>query len=87
MDVASTGAQGLELLRAGTHPDLVLVDEDNRPVPGVLHQIGSDGGFLPAPVRRTDLTIGVAERFDACIGAPNSLDGRHHAFSMRFNNC
>jgi two-component system response regulator AtoC len=27
VDVASTGAQGLELLRAGTHPDLVLVDD------------------------------------------------------------
>ncbi|MEU8542841.1 O-aminophenol oxidase PhsA [Streptomyces sp. NPDC048717] len=30
--------------------DLVLVDEDDRPVTGVLHQIGSDGGLLPRPV-------------------------------------
>ncbi len=30
-------------------------------------QIGTDGGLLPAPVRLTDLTIGVAERFDVII--------------------
>jgi spore coat protein A, manganese oxidase len=30
-------------------------------------QIGTDGGFLPAPVRLTDLTIGVAERFDVIV--------------------
>ena len=30
-------------------------------------QIGSDGGFLPAPVRLTDLTIAPAERFDVVI--------------------
>ncbi len=30
--------------------ELVLVDEDGNPVPGVLHQIGSDGGLLPRPV-------------------------------------
>jgi spore coat protein A len=30
-------------------------------------QIGTDGGFLPAPVRLTELTIGVAERFDVII--------------------
>ena len=37
-----------------------------RPGP-VFNQIGTDGGFLPAPVRLTDLTIGVAERFDVII--------------------
>ena len=30
-------------------------------------QIGTDGGFLPAPVRLTELTIGIAERFDVVI--------------------
>ncbi|MFE2069480.1 hypothetical protein ACFXDH_45145 [Streptomyces sp. NPDC059467] len=30
--------------------ELVLVDEDGSPVPGVMHQIGSDGGLLPRPV-------------------------------------
>jgi spore coat protein A, manganese oxidase len=37
-----------------------------RPGPPFI-QIGTDGGFLPAPVRLTDLTIGVAERFDVII--------------------
>src|SRR5207249_10749691 len=33
----------------------------------VFNQIGTDGGFLPAPVRLTDLTIAPAERFDVII--------------------
>jgi spore coat protein A len=37
-----------------------------RPGPAFI-QIGTDGGLLPAPVRLTDLTIGVAERFDVII--------------------
>ncbi|MFE7131658.1 O-aminophenol oxidase PhsA [Streptomyces sp. NPDC057638] len=51
---------------------LVLVDEENRPVPGVVHQIGSDGGLLPRPVP-VDFTGGAplvaapAERFDLLI--------------------
>jgi spore coat protein A len=32
-----------------------------------FNQIGTDGGFLPAPVRLTDLTIAPAERFDVII--------------------
>ncbi|MGA5897245.1 O-aminophenol oxidase PhsA [Streptomyces venetus] len=50
--------------------DLVLVDEENNPVPGVLHQIGSDGGLLPRPVpvdfgeTLPVLTAAPAERFD-----------------------
>ncbi|GHC55589.1 multicopper oxidase [Streptomyces flavofungini] len=53
--------------------DLVLVDEDNEPVPGVLHQIGSDGGLLPRPVpvdfdaTLPVLTVAPAERFDLLI--------------------
>src|SRR5262249_43897696 len=37
-----------------------------RPGPA-FQQIGTDGGFLPAPVSLTDLTLGVAERFDVII--------------------
>ena len=37
-----------------------------RPGP-VFNQIGSHGGLLPRPVPQTDLTIGIAERFDVII--------------------
>ena len=30
-------------------------------------QIGTDGGLLPAPIRTSELTIGIAERFDVII--------------------
>jgi FtsP/CotA-like multicopper oxidase with cupredoxin domain len=52
---------------------LVLVDEDGTPVPGVLHQIGSDGGLLPRPVPvdfddvLPALTVAPAERFDLLV--------------------
>ncbi|MEV5342903.1 O-aminophenol oxidase PhsA [Streptomyces sp. NPDC052676] len=53
--------------------DLVLVDEDGDPVPGVMHQIGSDGGLLPRPVPidfdedLPTLTAAPAERFDLLV--------------------
>ncbi|WP_305125704.1 O-aminophenol oxidase PhsA [Streptomyces odontomachi] len=53
--------------------DLVLVDEHNKPVPGVIHQIGSDGGLLPRPVpvdfddALPTLTVAPAERFDLLV--------------------
>ncbi|GAA3148716.1 multicopper oxidase domain-containing protein [Streptomyces rectiviolaceus] len=53
--------------------DLVLVDEENNPVRGVLHQIGSDGGLLPRPVpvdfdgALPTLTVAPAERMDLLI--------------------
>ncbi|MFI2372568.1 O-aminophenol oxidase PhsA [Streptomyces sp. NPDC018833] len=52
--------------------NLVLVDEHDRPVPGVVRQIGSDGGLLPRPVPvdfpgGQPLTIAPAERFDLLI--------------------
>ncbi|MDR3079596.1 MAG: multicopper oxidase domain-containing protein [Streptomyces sp.] len=53
--------------------DLVLVDEENNPVPGVVHQIGSDGGLLPRPVpidfddALPTLTAAPAERFDLLV--------------------
>lgn len=37
-----------------------------RPGP-VFHQIGSDGGLLPAPVTRTDLLMAPAERIDVVV--------------------
>ncbi|MER6914655.1 O-aminophenol oxidase PhsA [Streptomyces sp. NPDC000594] len=51
---------------------LVLVDEDDTPVPGVMHQIGSDGGLLPRPVPLdftggAPLVVAPAERFDLLI--------------------
>ncbi|MCM2390320.1 multicopper oxidase domain-containing protein [Streptomyces sp. CWNU-1] len=52
--------------------NLVLVDEDDNPVPGVMHQIGSDGGLLPRPVPLdfidgAPLIAAPAERFDLLI--------------------
>ncbi|GGS37798.1 multicopper oxidase [Streptomyces violaceus] len=61
--------------------DLVLVDEENNPVPGVLHQIGSDGGLLPRPVpvdfdqTLPTLTAAPAERFDL-LADFRGLEGR-----------
>ncbi|MEE1752517.1 multicopper oxidase domain-containing protein [Streptomyces sp. SP18CS02] len=60
--------------------DLVLVDEDDDPLPGVVHQIGSDGGLLPRPVTvgftgGQPLTIAPAERFDLLVDF-RSLQGR-----------
>lgn len=53
--------------------NLVLVDEDDNPVPGLVHQIGSDGGLLPRPVpvdfdeALPTLTAAPAERFDLLV--------------------
>lgn len=61
--------------------DLVLVDEENNPVPGVIRQIGSDGGLLPRPVPvdfdevLPRLTIAPAERMDLLIDF-SALAGR-----------
>jgi spore coat protein A len=51
---------------------LTLNEADHRGKPlgrrgPAFNQIGTDGGLLPAPVRLNDLTIGIAERFDAVI--------------------
>ena len=43
-------------------------------------QIGTDGGFLPAPVRLNDLTIGIAERFDVIIDF-SGADGKSFVLS------
>ncbi|MDG4860287.1 multicopper oxidase domain-containing protein [Streptomyces sp. T-3] len=65
--------------------NLVLVDEDNNPVPGVLKQIGSDGGLLPRPVpvdfdeTLPTLTVAPAERMDLLIDF-RQLAGRRLRF-------
>nr|WP_189216027.1 O-aminophenol oxidase PhsA [Streptomyces ruber] len=52
---------------------LVLIDEDGEPVPGVVRQIGSDGGLLPRPVpvdfagELPVLSAAPAERFDLLV--------------------
>lgn len=61
--------------------NLVLIDEDGTPVPGVVHQIGSDGGLLPRPVPvdftgdMPVLTAAPAERFDLLFDF-RGLEGR-----------
>jgi spore coat protein A, manganese oxidase len=45
---------------------LTLVDAAGNAGP-VFNQIGTDGGFLPAPVRQTDLLMAPAERFDLIL--------------------
>ncbi|MFJ2624223.1 O-aminophenol oxidase PhsA [Streptomyces sp. NPDC087532] len=61
--------------------DLGLVDDENNPVPGVIRQIGSDGGLLPRPVPvdfdevLPQLTIAPAERMDLLIDF-SALAGR-----------
>jgi len=61
--------------------NLVLLDEDDLPVPGVVHQIGSDGGLLPRPVpidfdaTMPVLTAAPAERFDLLFDL-RGLEGR-----------
>nr|WP_234320532.1 multicopper oxidase domain-containing protein [Streptomyces sp. SBT349] len=53
--------------------NLVLIDEDGRPVRGAIRQIGSDGGLLPVPVpvdfegALPRLTVAPAERMDLLI--------------------
>ncbi len=59
----ASNARFYHLTLNGARPDGT---PNGGPGPGFI-QIGTDGGFLPAPVRLTDLTIGVAERFDVVI--------------------
>ncbi|WP_199829720.1 O-aminophenol oxidase PhsA [Streptomyces sp. MMG1121] len=61
--------------------ELVLIDEAGDPVPGIVHQIGSDGGLLPRPVPvdfegdLPTLTAAPAERFDLLVDF-RSMAGR-----------
>jgi len=50
------------LLRESTEAGVSL----DRPGPA-FYQIGTDGGFLPAPVQLTELLMAPAERFDVII--------------------
>ena len=52
------------------HMTLVETDQNGSPMGmagPLFHQIGSDGGFLPAPVASTDLLQAPAERYDMII--------------------
>jgi spore coat protein A len=46
---------------------LELHDEQGKPIAGALHQIGTDGGLLPAPVALTELMLAPGERADILI--------------------
>jgi FtsP/CotA-like multicopper oxidase with cupredoxin domain len=53
-----------------------LRDESNAMISGVMHQIGSDGGLLPAPVTLDQLTLAPAERADILINFAD-FQGKH----------
>ncbi|HKR49156.1 MAG TPA: multicopper oxidase domain-containing protein [Pseudonocardiaceae bacterium] len=44
-----------------------LRDDNDALIPGALHQIGTDGGLLPAPLALDQLTLAPAERADILI--------------------
>ena len=50
---------------------IILQNSNNLPI----WQIGSDGGFLPAPVRRTQVLMGPAERVDAIVDFSDAAVG------------
>jgi len=52
------------ILKLATDP---LAPRPVAPVAASFHQIGSDGGLLPAPVEREDLLLGPAERADVIV--------------------
>ncbi len=54
-------------------------DEDAKSAPS-FHQIGSDGGLLPTPMKRATLLIAPGERFDLVIDF-SSLKGAHFALT------
>jgi FtsP/CotA-like multicopper oxidase with cupredoxin domain len=58
-----TGVVRLRLLNAANAQNFELRFSDQR----TFHVIASDGGFLPAPVAVTQLTISPAERFEVLV--------------------
>lgn len=65
--------------------NLTLNESDSHGVPNghagpPFFQIASDGGFLPAPVRRTEILTAPAERFDVVIDF-SGLDGKNFVMS------
>jgi blue copper oxidase len=61
------GMVRLRLLNAANAQNFVLRFSDQR----TFHVIASDGGFLPAPVAVTQLTISPAERFEVLVDFAN----------------
>ena len=68
------GVVRLRFLNAANAQNFVLRFSDKR----TIYVIASDGGFLPAPVAITQLTISPAERFEALVdfsdGKPVTLE-------------
>jgi cuproxidase len=62
------GLVRLRLLNAANAQNFVLRFSDQR----MFHVIASDGGFLPAPVAVTQLTISPAERFEVLVDFANA---------------
>jgi blue copper oxidase len=62
------GLARLRLLNAANAQNFVLRFSDQR----TFHVIASDGGFLPAPVAVTQLTISPAERFEILVDFANA---------------
>src|SRR5262245_58522100 len=61
------GLVRLRMLNAANAQNFVLRFSDQR----TLHLIASDGGFLPAPVALTQLTISPGERFEILVDFAN----------------
>jgi FtsP/CotA-like multicopper oxidase with cupredoxin domain len=62
-----TGLVRLRLLNAANAQNFELRFSDRR----TFHVVASDGGFLPAPVAVTQLTISPAERFEVLVDFAN----------------
>lgn len=66
---APSGIVRLRLLNAANARNFDLAFSDDR----TFHVVASDGGYLPAPVAMTALTIAPGERFEALV---NFADGK-----------
>lgn len=62
------GCNSRFLILVGTTQDPAALNPDERASQDLTFwQIGSEGGFLPAPVAQTELLIGLAERADVVV--------------------
>ncbi len=57
----------LQLAQDNTPLDGTIDDGDWTALPGAFWQIGSEGGFLPAPIQLDYLLVGLAERADVIV--------------------
>lgn len=61
----------LKLAVDNTPTDGSINDGNYTPIAGQFWQIGSDGGYLPAPVQLDELLLGPAERADVIVNFKN----------------